>query len=217
VIVIASQLAFWCGLTLAAQHYPSEYDWRYMTISSLLYPDRDPAGHGFAQTGVVLAGLMGLAWALTLAGRRARGTARQGPSSGPWILAFGYACMAVAAAVPLGLGHIRKSHEVLSVAAFLALCIGLAQLAMTMPSRRLLAGIAFAPVTLAAISQAYVHWALPHLPWVSLAWRARSIPAYLSFAFWQWIACAVFSLLALGLEAQEQTLILRCKSLITHE
>ena len=215
-IVVAGQLAFWCGLCLAARRYPSEYDWRYMTISSLLYSDRDPEGHGLAQTGVVLSGLAGLAWALALAARR--------PT---WILAFGYGCMAVAAAVPQGLGHIRKSHEVLSVAAFLALCIGLARLTVATgsgspvtvrrrtPRARLLAALAFAPIALAAVSQAYVYGAQPHLPWVSLAWRARGIPAYLSFAFWQWIACALYSLYALGLSYHEIALILRRNKLIS--
>ena len=199
-IVVASQLAFWIGLSLAAQRYPSEYDWRFMTISSLLYPDRDPGGHALAQCGVVLSGLAGLAWALMLAGRHPR-DADASASSAPWILAIGYALMAFAAAVPLGIAHIRKSHEILSVAAFLAICAGLAQ-------SRFLAAIAVTPVVLAAVSQAYVHWALPQLPWVSLLWRTRGIPAYLSFAFWQGIACAVFTLLALGI-ASRRTLYFR--------
>jgi hypothetical protein len=56
-----------------------------------------------------------------------------------------------------------------------------------------LAGAALTPVLLAGAVQAYVSYALPDLPWVSLAWRARSVPVYLSFALWQWITCVVFS------------------------
>src|SRR5271167_4559954 len=55
-------LAFWCGLWIAGARYPSEYDWRYMTISSLLYPDRNPDGVRWAWGGVALCGLGGLCW-----------------------------------------------------------------------------------------------------------------------------------------------------------
>jgi len=41
-------LAFWCGMLIAARSYPSEYDWRYMTISSLVYAERNPNGHWWA-------------------------------------------------------------------------------------------------------------------------------------------------------------------------
>jgi hypothetical protein len=36
-------------------------------------------------------------------------------------------------------------------------------------------------------------WA-PALPWVSPAWRAREVPVWLSFAFWEWVTCASLSL-----------------------
>lgn len=38
-------LAFWGGMLMAERSYPSEYDWRYMTISSLVYGDRNPNGY----------------------------------------------------------------------------------------------------------------------------------------------------------------------------
>jgi hypothetical protein len=59
---------------------------------------------------------------------------------------------------------------------------------------RLLTGFAVAPTVVAAVAQLYVSHALPELPWVSLAWRERGVPVYLSFAFWEWVTCAVFSL-----------------------
>jgi hypothetical protein len=33
----------------------------------------------------------------------------------------------------------------------------------------------------------------PQLPWVGLEWRSQGVPAYLSFAFWEWVTCVVFS------------------------
>ena len=59
-------LAFWNGLWMAGQRYPSEYDWRYMTISSLLYPERNPDGYLWAWGGIVLCGLGGLCWVAAL-------------------------------------------------------------------------------------------------------------------------------------------------------
>jgi hypothetical protein len=57
----------------------------------------------------------------------------------------------------------------------------------------LLAGAALSPVLLAGIAPAYVSQALPDLPWVGIEWRARGVPIFLSFAFWEWITCVVFS------------------------
>jgi len=71
---------------------------------------------------------------------------------------------------------------------------------VTEPSHAvLLAGFAVSPIVLAAIAQAYVSNALPALPWVGLEWREHGVPVYLSFAFWEWVTCAVFSLYVLVL------------------
>jgi hypothetical protein len=61
------------------------------------------------------------------------------------------------------------------------------------------AGAALAPIVLAALAQAYVSYELPELKWVNLAWRARGVPLYLSFAFWEWVTCAVFSVYMVAL------------------
>jgi hypothetical protein len=63
----------------------------------------------------------------------------------------------------------------------------------------LLAGIVLAPIALAAAAPAYVSWAFPDLPWVGLGWRALGMPVYLSFAFWEWMTCGVFSVYAAAL------------------
>jgi hypothetical protein len=55
------------------------------------------------------------------------------------------------------------------------------------------AGFALLPIVLGGIVQAYVSYARPELPWVSLQWRARGLPVALSFAFWEWSSCAVLS------------------------
>src|ERR1700678_414498 len=78
-------LAFWCGLWIAGALYPSEYDWRYMTISSLLYPDRNPDGYRWAWAGVALCGLGGLCWVAAMSWNRRLSNAANRPL-GIWAL-----------------------------------------------------------------------------------------------------------------------------------
>jgi hypothetical protein len=201
-------LAFWGGLWMAARRFPSEYDWRYMTISSLLYVDRNPEGFQWAWSGLLLCALGGLCWtAVLVQDGRAKGAIR-GPV-GIWALGIGYACM-VCALLPARLLCVPKAHEMLALSAFFGLCIGIISLTFRAAERNirlrarglpggprlyagLLAGGALLPILLAGVAPAYVSYALPELPWVGIEWRARGAPVFLSFAFWEWIACIVFS------------------------
>jgi hypothetical protein len=193
---------FWAGLYAAARRYPSEYDWRYMTISSLLYPDRDPGGYAWAWCGIVLCALGGLCWVAVLHSRSR--------STGVWALGFGYLCMVGCALWPGRLLRLPRGHDVLALLAFVAICIGMVQLtylAVAKGLRRytaereirvrvvagIIAGAALLPLVLVGMTQADVAHAFPNLPWVGLEWRARGVPVYLSFALWEWAACAVFS------------------------
>jgi hypothetical protein len=198
-------LAFWGGVLLAAWLYPSEYDWKYMTLTSLISAGRDPAGHLWASGGIVLCSLCWLAWIRLQARhwRRAR-------PIGIWALQLGTLFMAGSAALPQSLLRVRKGHEILVALAFACLCLGMVQLLFraveaalqgrlrgsVRRQRRYAAiagGIAVLPVLCAGAAQAYVYYALPALHWVSLGWRAQGVPAFLSFAFWEWITCAALS------------------------
>ena len=59
-------LAFWSGMAVAAYAYPAGYDWRYQTISVLLYSDQNPHGYVWAWVGLELCGLAGIAWTAEL-------------------------------------------------------------------------------------------------------------------------------------------------------
>jgi hypothetical protein len=59
-------LAFWGGMLMAGRSYPKEYDWQYITISSLVYGDRNPNGYKWTRGGIVLCGLAGLYWTTVL-------------------------------------------------------------------------------------------------------------------------------------------------------
>jgi len=199
-------LAFWGGLWMAGRRYPSEYDWRYMTISSLVYADRNPDGYQWAWGGLTLCALGGLCWTAVLV-RDWRPESTRRPAVGIWAMGLGYVCMVCCALLPARLVRVPKGHEMLALSAFFGLCIGIVQLTYLAAERSfrlripggarfyagLLAGVALSPILLAGIAPAYVSYALPKLPWVGLEWRARGVPVYLSFAFWEWITCVVFS------------------------
>ncbi len=202
-------LAFWGGMLMAARRCPSEYDWRYMLVSNLVSPDHNPAGYLWASTGIVLCSLCGLCWAALLARRRNQEGAGDRPG-GIKALWFGNICMMAAAVLPKWLLRIQKGHEILAALAFVGLCIGMIHLMFQTIERTLLrrmrrfsgharlyaaivAGAAVFPILLAGLCQAYVNYVLPELPWVNLSWRARGVPVYLSFAFWEWVTCIVLS------------------------
>jgi len=201
-------LAFWIGMGLAARSHPSEYDWRYMTMSTLVYAERNPSGFLWARGGLFLCGVAGLYWTAELLEGWRRLYIAERPI-GIWVLGLGYLCMTCLAVLPEGRFLTSRTHDLLALAAFVGICVGLAVLSFKLIGqspyvRRLrggpclyasmLAGLALSPIVLGAVAQAYVSQDLPALPWVSLVWRKRGVPVYLSFAFWEWVTCAVFSL-----------------------
>ena len=201
-------LMFWGGILMAARRYPGEFDWRYMTLSTLISPRRDGPGYLWAAGGVVLSSLCALGWAVMLARRGRRGP-EAGQLRGLWLLKWGSICMACSVLLPWRLPRLPKEHEILTLLAFTALCLGMIRLALQTAERVLrpggktrrraglygtaLAGVAVFPIFVAGLAEAYVYYVLPGLHWVSLSWRAEGIPMYLSFAFWEWITCAVLS------------------------
>lgn len=211
--VTVGTLAFWVGMVVAARSYPSEYDWRYITISSLVYAERNPSGFLWARGGLLLCGMAGLYWTARLLRKWKRQCIAERPS-GIFALGLGYLCMTLCALMPEGRFQVPRGHDSLALAAFVALSIGTALLTRKVIEQnprvrkppgsprlhaRILAGFALSPIAAAAVAQTYVSHALPALPWVGLVWRERGVPVYLSFAFWEWVTCAVFSLYVLVL------------------
>ena len=202
-------ITFWCGVWMAARRYPTEYDWFYMTLSNLLSPSRNPGGHGWATAGIILNGLGGLAWAAELS-RNWKPEDPEGRPFGVRALYVGYLCLVGSALLPLRLIWLPKGHEILAILAFAGLCVGIIHLTFRVAERRfrrwtrggavnpricagLVAGAAVLPIALGGVTQAYVWYHLDTFHWVSIAWRARGVPVGLSFAFWEWVVCAVFT------------------------
>jgi hypothetical protein len=192
-------LAFWIGMGVSVHRFSSEYDWRYLTISQLLYPERNPDGHLWASGALALCALAGLTWSIAMRGERVNAI---------YTLGAGYLFMITSSVLPERLLPVPHAHEGLAIAGFAGLCAGLigvsryyfslARKNLTIPGT-LLAGVALTPIIGAGVTQAYLSLARPQLPWVGLAWRSLGVPVIFSFALWEWITCAVLSVYMAGI------------------
>lgn len=202
-------------MAAAAHAYPAGYDWRYQTISVLLYPDQNPHGYVWAWVGLELCGLGGIAWTMGL--RRRPGFAiTKPPASGIRLLQLGFLCMCCAV-LPDRLLPLSKGHEIFAILAFLGICIGTtcqlravlgrrgSHLGRGTPPqiqtiiRRLVPLLPLLPLLLAGSTQAYLALERPNLPWVTRSWRTLGISPLLSFGLWEWVSCAVLSICLLAL------------------
>jgi hypothetical protein len=204
---------FWVGMVGAVVDYPASFDWRFVTVSSLLYGDRNPAGHAWGIAGVGVCGLLGAWWSTRHALRlAAAGDWSSACRSAFWTLTAGFSTMSLVAVLTETEVTILKVHEVLALTSFLCLCGGIVRLCFetltdmfphrTQASRLpvfILAGAPLLPVLLAGVTQLYLALFRPGTPWVTFAWRSLGLPAYLSFAAWEWITCVVFSLFVLSI------------------
>jgi len=225
-VLPAGAIALWVGLLEAERHYSGEFDWRYMTVSRLLSPRDNPAGYGWAIAAIEGSGAAILLWSTLLAASWLRAGSASQPTPGLRVLQWGSAgmmasavvpFMMASAVVPLRMAGLPKLHELLTVIAFLGLCFGVVRLTHDRARRFIVqrrlgawrgrlvgsvaSGLLGAPIALAGLAQAYIFYARRDLHWVGLAWRARGVPVYLSFAFWEWLTCAFLSLYLLALGA----------------
>jgi hypothetical protein len=193
-------LAFWICMSIAVLRFPAHYDWRYITISQLIYPERNPQGHLWASIALAACATGGLIWVCALP--------RAHRFPGLYVLGVGYSCMIGSSLLPERVLHVPYGHETLAIAGFICVCTGLVQLSLRHLSTGshqsrllpiLLASVAFSPIVLGGLTQAYLDYARPDIPWVGLAWRTMGIPLYLSFALWEWITCALLSAYMAGI------------------
>jgi len=205
--------AFWCGMLAAALAYPGGYDWRYQTISVLLYADQNPHGYLWAWAALWLCGLAGFVWT-SAPGRNPASTTGDPAAAGLRVLQLGFLCMCCAV-LPDRLLPWSKGHEFFAILAFLGISIGVARLlwvtadfrasggnAMTPIQVRIKRAVAWLPVLpllLAGCTQAYLALERPDLPWVTRLWRTRGISPWLSFGLWEWLSCVAFSVCLLML------------------
>ena len=207
--------AFWGGMAVAAHAYRPGYDWRYQTISVLLYRDQNPHGYLWAWAALELCGLAGVAWTADLRRRLKSGMTKPLAAS-LRVLQVGFVCMCCAV-LPDSVLPWAKGHEAFAILAFLGICIGVTCQMWAVLGRRKTAYsqatpgrisrkilwitplLPLVPLVLAGSTQAYLALERPDLPWVNPSWRTRGISPFLSFGLWEWTSCAVFSVCLLVL------------------
>jgi hypothetical protein len=218
VVIPVGSAGLWAGLLEARRHFPGEFDWRYMTVSRLLSARDNPMGYGWGIVAIESCGAAILLWTLLASGAPSRSSSREvataRPALGIRILRWGGIFTMASGLVPLRVANLPKLHEMLTLVAFVCLCFGVVRVVHDRTSRyvagqawpgwraRLVRGTASgllgAPVALAGLAQAYIFYARPDLHWVGLEWRARGVPVYLSFAFWEWTTFALLTVYLLA-------------------
>jgi hypothetical protein len=205
--------AFFGGVGLAEYRFPGDYDWRYMTISTLQSAQLNPDGARCVAWGISLTGLVLLPIAAFFF-RRLRGFSERGARIGSAFMFAGLAAMVLIGITPKHPPRYPKLHEHLVALAMVGMVVsvsiytwialrGLAR--ETARERRGSRGMrmgllvsALLPVVGTGSSQLYLYCRSESLGWVNLSWRARGVPVVLSLAFWEWLICgSVFAYLGL--------------------
>jgi hypothetical protein len=209
------------GLWASLSHFPTQFDWRYQVVSSVISDVDNPNGNHFLCIGLGVVSAMlfplgrYLALRLSISGPKLAAIASHTFRMG--VVTTGLV------ALERGLFHdlsreLHKAHEYLALIAFAGLftsvtCFWYLALRSYFSSSKWPAfsqvGFFFAtaaPLLGAALSQAYLYFVPNQLGWVGPHWATLGVPVYLSLAFWEWIATvAVFTYLYILLIAVPAT------------
>jgi hypothetical protein len=217
VVLPVAWLIFFGGVWLAAQPFPREYDWRYITISLLLSVHENPHGYWVVALGISLSGLI----QIPLPGffyERLRGISPWGARFGWVFMVLGLTAMILMGATPKHLPFFPRVHDVLAVIAFVALVLSVMANTGLVVKQRLsraaskdntifwswisLTVLALIPMVGTSLSQLYLYFFARGLGQTPLVWRSRGVPFVFSLAFWEWLTCVfliVYLMLLAGL------------------
>jgi hypothetical protein len=202
-IASISVLAF--GFWMSAQYYPGGFDWRYRVASALASRLDNPRGSYWSAAGLGLS--MILMWPYVSAVKR-----RMNASANAWTrfafgaLRTGLACGMLLSGERLLIQNlsslITKGHEIVALATFFSLDIGVFILLVQALVRRRIyavpALLILLPLLAVAFNQFWLWLAQRDIGWIHTDWKRLGIPLWFSFAFWQWQAIT-FVNLGLGL------------------
>jgi hypothetical protein len=182
---------FWVGVVMAARYFPDPpFDWMYRVVSELASRKHNPQG---GQWFAIALGLSMLAlWPVASCLRETVGARR-------WPIVALRAGMLFGVAVGIErLAFVRFSslvdngHEALAVGAFAGLYTGM----LGLYGQRIRQGwtgalVVAAPLAAIFVTQIVIYFDQRDLGWVDHRWREMGVSAWLSFAFWQWLAVAM--------------------------
>lgn len=187
----------------SAARFPGGYDWRFDVMCRLGYPNVNPGGSAYWAWALVLVCVMGVP-CCDYFYQRLAGTAPRHAAFARFLLASGLALGMVIGLdgflLPKLNNVFHKLHETVATLAFASIFFGVLVFwsAMTRWLRRrrhwsagscaLLSLLVLLPMAGAMFSQAYLFFVPNDLGWVGPDWAERGVPAYLSFAFWEWTA-----------------------------
>jgi hypothetical protein len=116
-------------LTLVALLYPDRYDWRYLSISKLLYPVTNPQFHYLAAFSVAVTGVLMLPFAGYIR-RRLRGASPRTAAVGATLFFAGCLCLTLSGLIAShpahGTARFPKLHEILARLAAIGIGLGMA-------------------------------------------------------------------------------------------
>jgi hypothetical protein len=194
-------LSYFGFLGLAVSLYPNSYDWRYLSISKLLYPVTNPRFHYVAAISVAVTGVLTAPFAGYIR-RRLRGASPKAATVGAAVFFGGCMCLTLAGLIASHPAHgtprLPQLHSALARISVIGLGLGMA--VFTVCATR--GYFRTAPGNALHRRSLLISWNLLTLPvvLVTVSWLAirifvkRSDPAYHSLAtsaawhvgFWEW-------------------------------
>lgn len=115
-------------LGLAVWLYPEPYDWRYHSISRLLYPRNNPVFHYVASISVAVSGVLMLPFAGYIR-RRLRGAAPTAATVGAALFFAGCICLTLSGLIAShpahGTSRLPKLHETLARISMIGIGVGI--------------------------------------------------------------------------------------------
>jgi hypothetical protein len=198
-------------LGLAVWLYPETYDWRYQSISRLLYPRNNPEFHYVASIGVAVSGVLMIPFAGYIR-RRLRGAAPATTMVGAVLYFGGCICLTLAGLIAShpahGTSRLPKLHEMLARISVIGIGVGM----LVFNACATKAHFRLAPGKASRRRGLLVSWNLLTLPaaLITVTWLVirifvkRSAPVHRvivtsaawNLGFWEWIgSVAVFAFL----------------------
>lgn len=205
-LILASHFGI---LGIAMWFYPDPYDWRYVSISKLLYPRNNPQFHAIATISIALSGVLMLPFAGYIR-RRFRSAAPTATTLGATLYFVGCICLTLSGLIPShpaqGTSPFPKLHETLARLSVIGIGFGI----LVFNACATYAYFRRKPIQTPRRLRLLISWNLLTLPAVPifLTWLVIRIHRKLSgpihhvpatsniwhLGFWEWIGSAVIFL-----------------------